>query len=304
MTDRSLSFLLLFGAVATATLLLLGIASTVVVGQTILIAAGTLVLAWTELKSEDGRFIRFLRLVAVCYWCLAVTVLVTALVFESVQYYVTPGPWRPFLLLSLFAIGTAASYGFACFAVLNRRVKWPWTRLLVLVVSGYFSYWWNRDVNAVEALIVPVVMLCLVVLFKAGESVAGRLEPVVQQIPAIAAKLQQMGPGLMVFYIGYACIIVFFTGVYACIEAWRPDSFGGDGFGLSTQDSSVVDKGISRFLHLSVATGTTLGYGDIYPTQPFARLLTSCQVILSLGWTVVVFVAAVETVKDSTSDTP
>jgi hypothetical protein len=42
-------------------------------------------------------------------------------------------------------------------------------------------------------------------------------------------------------------------------------------------------------LYFSIVTFATVGYGDIYPVSPYAQLLVSCEIMLSLAYIVFLF---------------
>lgn len=66
---------------------------------------------------------------------------------------------------------------------------------------------------------------------------------------------------------GYFLMAVLWSELYRAIELWQPGSFSLSG-----------DSGIgSEMLYLSLVTITTLGYGDILPLSPFARILAGIE---------------------------
>jgi hypothetical protein len=94
--------------------------------------------------------------------------------------------------------------------------------------------------------------------------------------------LRKMGRTLMAFGVGYVAIIIMFGTFYAALlRVEGPDAFSGMPQQLT----------FSAPLYLSVVTATTVGYGDIAPRSGPARMLTSIESLMSLGWTLIVFAA-------------
>lgn len=94
--------------------------------------------------------------------------------------------------------------------------------------------------------------------------------------------LKKLGTTLIGFAAGYLTLIVLFATFYAAL--WRlsgAQSFGG----------LPATPNFDVFLYFSLVTATTIGYGDITPQTPFARLLAGTESLASLAWTLVVFAA-------------
>ncbi len=293
MQDRPPGTILLIAAVLTATLLMYGLGGYVIVVQLLIFAVGTPVFVWFEIEGEENRPAKVVRIVAITFWSVAISLLATLLLYEACFELLPSARLRSLLVNSMFSVGIAGSSGFASFAVLERRVHTSWKKLLGLIGAVAFSYFVNREFEFVEIMIVPAITLIMLFCFRCGEVMSSACLPLLHEVAPIYQRLRKMGSGVAVFVVGYMCIIVFFTGAYAAVERVNPSSFGGSGVsGKDEEGKKWQDRSLSRFLHLSVATGTTLGYGDIYPTKPLSRLTTSAQVLVSLGWTIIVFVAA------------
>lgn len=73
----------------------------------------------------------------------------------------------------------------------------------------------------------------------------------------------------------YLLIATAFSFVFSALEAVRPGSFAG-----------VVEPG--SFIYFSFVTMTTLGYGDIVPISPLARLLAAFTAIGGVMYTALV----------------
>jgi voltage-gated potassium channel Kch len=59
--------------------------------------------------------------------------------------------------------------------------------------------------------------------------------------------------------------------VHGLIEALHPDSYRTDGLALSARSDAMV---LATFQYFSTITLTTVGFGDIVPVTPAARLVT------------------------------
>ena len=66
---------------------------------------------------------------------------------------------------------------------------------------------------------------------------------------------------------GLSLIVVAATALYLAEGGVQPEKFGS----------------IPRALWWSVATMTTIGYGDVYPITPLGKVLASVTAILSIG---------------------
>jgi len=291
---------LLIAAVLTALLLMYGLGGSVVTAQMLLISVTTPVFIWFELESDADWKQKAVRLVGVGYWCHTLWFLMTLLTVESFHTILLPNAWLSFAANTLFSIGTAVSFGFASAAILQGRVRWTAGKWGVLIFAAYVSHLYNRGFILAELLIIPALVIVLTFFFRAGERMSESAAPLIHEITPIYLKLRKMAPRLTVFVVGYFCIIVFFAGAYASINRIDAESFAGSGIRETNSDGTEVrDEGVSWYLHLSVATGTTLGYGDIYPTTSLSRIATSAQVLVSLGWTIIVFTAAVDSTKEA-----
>jgi hypothetical protein len=79
----------------------------------------------------------------------------------------------------------------------------------------------------------------------------------------------------------YILLALFWAGAYALVEINLPGAFS---LGAPSPNAQVPLEGAYLFadmLHLSIATLTSTGYGDITPVAPFARSL--CQLEQLVG---------------------
>ncbi len=66
---------------------------------------------------------------------------------------------------------------------------------------------------------------------------------------------------------GYLLLAVLWGEIYSAIEIWAPGSF-------SLSENAELG---SEMLYFSLVTITTLGYGDVLPQAPFARILAGTE---------------------------
>lgn len=105
-------------------------------------------------------------------------------------------------------------------------------------------------------------------------------------IELVFGFLRRLARPLVAFGIGYLAIVLVFGGVYGAL--WK---LGGEAMfsGLTKQ------PGFAEFAYFSLVTAATVGYGDVAPRSTAARLIAGAEIILSLGWTLVVFAALIST---------
>lgn len=84
-----------------------------------------------------------------------------------------------------------------------------------------------------------------------------------------ALRIRPIGPNAILAAIySYLLLGVVFAYLYAFFGAASPGAFAGD-----------AERGLGAYLYLSLVTLTTLGYGDITPTLPFARNLAALEAV-------------------------
>jgi len=80
----------------------------------------------------------------------------------------------------------------------------------------------------------------------------------------------------------YILLALFWAGAYALVEIHSPGSFS-----LGTTSTGAPDQLAGAYLvadmiHLSIATLTSTGYGDIIPVAPFARSLSQLEQLVGV----------------------
>jgi voltage-gated potassium channel Kch len=105
---------------------------------------------------------------------------------------------------------------------------------------------------------------------------------------------------LLTVIIGYMIIIIFFAGIFGSIYKYElskqisAKSFEGSGLSKIENKNPFVD-----FFYYSLVTITTLGYGDIYPTKRWTKLLVSLETVLGISWFAVGIALSLEFLKRS-----
>ena len=89
---------------------------------------------------------------------------------------------------------------------------------------------------------------------------------------------------------GFLLILLVFVRVHGLIEALRPDSYRTDGPPLSGRSDAMV---LASFQYFSTITLTTVGFGDIVPVTPAARLVTGLEAMVGQLYLAVVIATLV-----------
>jgi voltage-gated potassium channel Kch len=76
---------------------------------------------------------------------------------------------------------------------------------------------------------------------------------------------------------GFMIILTVFTRLHGLLEASFPGSYHTDGPPLSERSDAML---VATFQYFSTVTVTTVGFGDIVPTQPAARIATGLEAIV------------------------
>ena len=76
---------------------------------------------------------------------------------------------------------------------------------------------------------------------------------------------------------GYLIVLMVFLRVHGLIEALSPGSYHADGPPLSERSDMML---LAVFQYFSTITVTTVGFGDIVPVTPAARLATGLEAIM------------------------
>ena len=126
-------------------------------------------------------------------------------------------------------------------------------------------------------LVVPAIM------FLAGRALASWLRPRLRVYIQLTEYLRVMWVPIGGFAAGYMTLILLFAGFAGTLERFEPGSFTGAG-----DSAGIADWiGYSFFTSLALAKD----YSKIVPESTVAHGLVGVQLILSIGWGLVVFAA-------------
>ena len=89
---------------------------------------------------------------------------------------------------------------------------------------------------------------------------------------------------------GFLLILTVFMRVHGLIEALRPGSYGTHGLPLSQGTDAML---VASFQYFSTITLTTVGFGDIVPITPVARLATGLEAVVGQLYLAVVIATLV-----------
>ena len=89
---------------------------------------------------------------------------------------------------------------------------------------------------------------------------------------------------------GFLLILMMFMGVHGLIEALRPDSYRTAGLPFPEPSDAML---LATFQYFSTITLTTVGFGDIVPVAPAARLVTGLEAMVGQLYLAVVIATLV-----------
>ena len=89
---------------------------------------------------------------------------------------------------------------------------------------------------------------------------------------------------------GFVLILTVFMRLHGLLEAWDPGSYQAQGPPLSSRSDLAL---IAVFQYFSTITLTTVGFGDIVPITPAARLATGLEAIVGQLYLAVVIATLV-----------
>ena len=172
----------------------------------------------------------------------------------------------------LLALGSLAVLAFAVDGVMHEGLRGGRLRAEALL-------------NA--AVSVPVAMVAIpIAVFPAARAAAVWLQPRIQVYRQLAEYLRVMWIPIGGFAIGYLAIIVVFAGFSGMLARFRPGAFAG-----------AEDAGISAWIAFAFFRALDQDYPGIVPVSADAWLLVGLQVILAVGWALVVFAAVMSSIQ-------
>lgn len=157
--------------------------------------------------------------------------------------------------------------------------------VLVTLISAFEA---RPDRPFPEAALRAAASLILVPLpvFLGARALAGFLRPRLRVYLDLAEYLRVMWIPMGGFAIGYLAIIVVFAGFSGMLERFHPGSFSG-----------AAGAGVGDWILFSFYAAIAEPYSPITPASAAARLLTGAQLVLSVGWALVVFAAVMSAIQ-------
>lgn len=145
----------------------------------------------------------------------------------------------------------------------------------------------HADALLNAALSVPVAMVAIPIgVFLAARAAAVWLRPRLQVYRQLAEYLRVMWIPIGGFAIGYLAIIVVFAGFAGMLARFRPGAF-----------AAPEDAGIGEWVAFAFFRALAQDYPGIVPVSPAAWLLVGVQVVLAVGWALVVFAAVMSSIQ-------
>ncbi len=173
-----------------------------------------------------------------------------------------------------------------------------YSRPPVLLIIGTFALYaaliiadhWFNDAGPPLYGIVLLVLVSLLgiptIFFLSGRAIAVWIQPRLRVYVQLADYLRVMWVPIGGFAVGYLTIIILFAGFYGTLERFIPGSFTGGS-----------DTGIADWVAFSFFRALTRDYTAIVPVSPAAWALVGAQMILSVGWALVVFAAVMSSIQ-------
>ncbi|WP_434924002.1 potassium channel family protein [Enterobacter asburiae] len=87
-------------------------------------------------------------------------------------------------------------------------------------------------------------------------------------------------------FLSYLCMVYFYGVVYMFISTFSPDSF------------SLAKLGFIDGIYFSLVSSSTVGFGDIAPKSPAAKLIVISQIIISMLYVAMLFSSAVSYIRN------
>ena len=154
---------------------------------------------------------------------------------------------------------------------LTRGARAAWTVAGVFVLPNVLVWWVGEELLLNET---------ATQVARAGLTVAYFLYMVVQLVRALASQATVTRDTVLGGISVYLLLAFVFMQVHLLTHALAPGSYSGPGVPPPVTAAAEVPAAASAMLYFSFTTLTTLGYGDIVPTSPFARMLTSTEAVV------------------------
>ena len=137
------------------------------------------------------------------------------------------------------------------------------------------------------AVSVPTAMIAVpIAMFLAARAAAAWIQPRLQVYRQLVEYLRVMWIPIGGFAFGYLAIILVFAGFSGMLARFDAGAFSGAG-----------DAGIGEWIAFAFFRALAQDYPGIVPVSPGAWLLVGVQVILAVGWALVVFAAVMSSIQ-------
>ncbi len=200
------------------------------------------------------------------------------LLVAALVVYVLNGLALESIASRILVLGAEGCVTCAGLYVLSANRATLWLGLLVLGLETTFrTQLWGLDlsVNRVvqDAIAVAFMLWVLVVVLRE------LFRPTTAEVNAVIGAL-----------CGFMLILLIFVRLHALLGALAPDSYQANGPPLSASSDMMR---IAVFQYFSTITLTTVGFGDIVPVTPAARLVTGLEAIVGMLYLAVVIATLV-----------
>ena len=161
-----------------------------------------------------------------------------------------------------------------------------------VAIQGIASERAERGVPLADALtgaVVPVATLLVAapaIVFLVARAGAVWLQPRLQVYQQLTEYLRVMWIPIGGFAVGYVSIIVVFAGFGGMLAHFSPEAFAG-----------AEDAGIGEWIAFTFFRALAQDYPGIVPVSAAAWLLVGVQVVLAVGWALVVFAAVMSSIQ-------
>ena len=195
---------------------------------------------------------------------------------QAIRSRVQPGSFPLFLVAGLFLyVLNGVAFELPGRAILGRivvacaglyvlsanRVTFWLAILVVLSLISFEARVWTLDPRVArllqDAIMTGFLLWLLVVVLREV------FRPVTTERDAVVGAL-----------CGFLILLMVFTRVHGLIEALNPDAYRTNGTPFSERSDAML---VSSFQYFSTVTLTTVGFGDIVPVTPAARLVTGLE---------------------------